>query len=117
MTNYIIRLVLCSVLIYFIPQVLPGITVSSIQVALIVAVVMSLLNTFVKPILKLVSLPITFLTLGLFTLVITVVIVYLCAYLVDGFSVNGFLAPFIFSLVLSFTNGLLTYFQKKSKDD
>jgi putative membrane protein len=117
MINYIIRLVICGVLIYYIPTQLVGVEVESIQVAIIVALVMSLLNTFIKPVLKLVSLPITFLTLGLFTLVITVGVVYLCAYLVEGFAVTGFLPPLIFSILLSLANGILTFFLKKEKAD
>jgi putative membrane protein len=117
MINYIIRLVLCGVLVFFIPKYLVGITVDSIQVGFIVAFVMSILNTFLKPILKLVSLPITFLTLGLFSLVITVGVVYLCAHLVDGFAVSGFLPPLLFSIILSIANSILTFFQKKEKDD
>jgi putative membrane protein len=117
MINYIIRLILCGILIYFIPTQLAGINVESFQVAFVVALAMSLLNTFIKPVLKLISLPITFLTLGLFTLVITVAVVYLCAYLVDGFSVTGFIPPLLFSIILSIANGILTFFQKKDKDD
>ena len=117
MINYIIRLIICGILIYILPKYLAGIDVSSIQVGIIVALAMSVLNTFVKPILKLISLPVTLLTLGLFSLVITVAVVYICDYFVDGFSVNGFLSPLIFSLILSLANGILSFFLKKSKKD
>jgi putative membrane protein len=115
MVNYIIRLVFCGVLVYFIPQYLKGIEVSDIYVALLVAFIMSVLNNFVKPILHLVSLPITFMTLGLFSLVISVAIVYACDYLVDGFSVHGFIAPWVFSFLLSIGNGTIGLFQSKKK--
>ena len=111
MINYIIRLVFCGIAVYVIPNYLKGIWVDSITTAIIVAFVMSLLNTFVKPILSLISFPITLLTLGLFYFVITVVVVYICAYFVKGFSVEGFLPPLIFSLVLSAVNWIVGTFQ------
>ena len=111
MINYVIRLVLTGVLVFLMPKLLSGITVDSITTGIIVAFVMSLLNTFIKPILQLIALPITFLTLGLFSLVISVVVVYLCTYLVDGFNVDGFLYALLFSILLSIANGLVSSFQ------
>lgn len=111
MINYLIRLACCAAAVYFMPQFLNEIKVSGTTTALIVALVMSFLNTFVKPILKLLSLPITILTLGLFSLVINVVIVYLCDYLVDGFKVSGFIQPLIFGFALSIVNSLVGSFQ------
>jgi putative membrane protein len=113
MKNYFIRLIICGVLVFFIPKVLTGIEVYSIQDGLLVAFLMSILNTFIKPILNLVSLPITFLTLGLFSLVITVALVYVIAYLVEGFKVSGFLPPLLFSFILSISNSILSFLLKK----
>lgn len=113
MINYLIRLACCAAAVYFSPQFLNEISVTGgATAALIVALVMSFLNTFVKPVLKLFSLPITILTLGLFSLVINVVIVYLCDYLVDGFNVSGFIQPLIFAFVLSIVNSLVGSFQE-----
>jgi putative membrane protein len=112
MINYLIRLACCAAAVYFMPQFLNEITVNSPTAALIVALVMSFLNTFVKPILKLLSLPITILTLGLFSLVINVVIVYLCDYLVEDFKVSGFIQPLIFGFILSIVNSLVGSFQE-----
>lgn len=112
MTNYIVRLLLCGLIIMILPNYLKGITIDGYTTAIIVALVMSILNTFVRPILSLISLPITFLTLGLFSLVISVCIVYLCDYLVDGFKVEGFLPPLILSFVISIANGAVGMFQK-----
>jgi putative membrane protein len=112
MINYAIRLILVGLVVFQIPNFLPNISVDSIQTAIIVAFVMSLLNTFVKPILTLLSLPITILSLGLFYFVITVVIVYICDSLIAGFAVSGFLHPLIFSFILSIVNSLVGSFQK-----
>jgi putative membrane protein len=94
------------------PNYLKGIQVNGFITAVIVALVMSILNTFVRPILSFISLPITFLTLGLFSLVISIAIVYLCDYLVDGFKVNGIIPPLVLSFVISIANGVVGMFQK-----
>ncbi len=112
MKNYIVRLLVCGLILFLIPNYLKGIQVDGYVTAIIVALVMSILNTFVRPILSLISLPITFLTLGLFSLVISVCMVYLCDYLVDGFQVEGFLPPLILSFILSIANGVIGMFQK-----
>lgn len=111
MTNYIIRLLVCGFVVMTLPKYLDDVNVDHYSTAILVAFVMSILNNFVKPILKFISLPITFLTLGLFSLVISVAIVYLCDYLVPGFKVNGFLHPLIFSIVLSIVNSIIGSFQ------
>lgn len=112
MKNYIVRLLVCGLILFLIPNYLKGIQVDGYVTAIIVALVMSILNTFVRPILSLISLPITFLTLGLFSLVISVCMVYVCDYLVDGFRVEGFLPPLILSFILSIANGVVGMFQK-----
>jgi putative membrane protein len=112
MTNYIVRLLLIGLIVMILPNYLKGINVDGYTTAFVVALVMSILNTFVKPILKLIALPITFLTLGLFSLVISVGIVYLCDYLVEGFKVEGFIAPLMLSFVVSIANGAVGMFQK-----
>lgn len=112
MINYAIRLVLTGIIVFLIPQLLSNITVDTITTGIIVAFVMSLLNTFIKPVLKFVAFPITLLTLGLFSLVITWAMVYICSYLVPGFSAQGIIAPLIFSFILSIANGLISTFQE-----
>ncbi len=107
MINYLIRLACCGAAVYFMPQFLHDIKVDSITTAIIVALVMSFLNTFVKPILQFLSIPLTILTLGIFYLVVNVGIVYICAYFVKGFSISGFIQPLIFGFILSIVNGLV----------
>lgn len=98
----ILRVLLTAVAVYLTATLLPSIaTVSGFGTAIVVAIVLGLLNTFVKPILQFFSFPITILTLGLFLLVINVIIIWLTEVLVDGFSVPGFLNKLIFSLIVS----------------
>lgn len=84
--------------------------------AFLVAVVLAFLNTIVKPILTILSLPITFFTLGLFLLAINAVIILFTDKLVDGFKVDGFWTALWFSLVLSIVSGILEAFSGNKKE-
>jgi len=84
-----------------------GIKIDGFETSIYVALAMGFANTFLKPILKLISFPITIITLGLFLLVINVVMVYLVDYFIQGFSVHGFIPPLIFSFLLSFVSYVL----------
>lgn len=86
---------------------LPGVTVSSFTSALVVAVVLGIINAFIKPVLIILTLPINILTLGLFTFVINALLIILVANLVSGFKVNGFWWALLFSIVLSVINSFL----------
>ena len=104
----IIRILISAVAVYVASLFIPGISVSGgAGTYLIIAIVLGLLNAFVKPILTVLTIPITILTLGLFLIVINVLMVYLAAYLVSGFHVSGFIAALLFSFVVSIITALL----------
>lgn len=104
----IINLFFTALFVIVLSYVMPGITVDNFGTALIVAIVLGLLNMFIKPLLVLFTLPVTIFTLGLFLLVINGIIIMLCAELVEGFHVRGFLRAMLFSLVLSFCQSLMS---------
>jgi len=81
----------------------PGVSVTLVG-ALIAAVVLGALNLFIRPILLILTLPINVLTLGLFSLVINALLVWLAASIVPGFVVAGFLSAFFYALVLAVVN-------------
>ena len=81
----------------------PGVSVTPVS-ALIAAVVLAALNLLIRPILFLLTLPITIVTLGLFSLVINALLVWLASALVPGFAVSGFGSAFLFALVLAIIN-------------
>jgi putative membrane protein len=112
MIGFIIRYLIIAAVVMVIPRYLKGISVDGFTTALWVALTMGFLNSFVKPILKIISFPITFLTLGLFSLVITVGMVYLVELYIPGFKVTGFIAPLIFSFLIGFTNSIVGMFTK-----
>ena len=103
----ILRLLLTALAVVILSYVLPGVNVNSMGSALLVALVLSLLNFLVKPILVILTLPITILTLGLFLLVINALIILLAENLIPGFQVAGFWWAVIFSLLLSFLQDIL----------
>lgn len=89
---------------------LPGISISSLWVAIVLVIVLGALNIFVKPIILLLTLPINLVTLGLFTLVINALIIMIASSLVPGFYIGGFLSALIFSIVLAIVNMTLEVF-------
>jgi putative membrane protein len=98
----IIRILISAVAVFVASRFIPGIHVGGIEYALLVAIVLGLLNAFLKPILVLLTIPISILTLGLFLLVINVIMVYLTDYFITpGFKVDGPLAALLFSFVVS----------------
>ncbi len=103
----IIRILLTAVAVFLIARFLPGVSVAGYGTAIIVAVVLALLNLIVKPILVLLTLPVTILTLGLFLLVINAIIILLADSFISGFGVDGFWIALIFSLLLSIFQSIL----------
>ena len=114
--NFLLRLLLSAAAVVVLSYILPNVTVDGFVTALIVAIVLSLLNFIVKPIMVLLTFPITVLTFGLFLLVINACIIMLADYFVDGFNVDGIGWAILFSLLLSFLQSVLFSFFKKDKE-
>ena len=105
--NLLIKLLISTVIVFLLARFLPGISVDSFTTALIVAIVLAILNTFLKPILVFLTIPVTIVTLGLFLLVINAVIILIGDKLIDGFAVSGFWYALLFSLLLSIGQSVL----------
>lgn len=88
--------------------IVPGIKVESFTVAIIAALVLGLLNIFVRPLLVLLTLPATILTLGLFIFVINALMFWLVTVFVDGISVSGFFPALVGSLIISLISAITT---------
>ena len=96
----------------FASWLLPGVDVTNFTNALLIAIVLAFLNTFLKPLLVLFTIPFTIFTLGLFLLVINAGIILLASELVEGFYVEGFWWALLFSIILSITTSILEGFVK-----
>ena len=99
--NQIIRLLLNAVAVFVLAHILNGVSVDSYITAIIVALVLAVLNLLVKPILVLLTLPATILTLGLFLFVINGLIILLADKFIDGFAVSSIWTAILFSVLLS----------------
>jgi putative membrane protein len=115
--NIIIRILVVAAIAYGLANLIPGVHINTYGTAVLVAIVLSLLDFFIKPILIILTLPITILTLGLFLLVINTLIVILDSKFVHGFRVDGFGAAFWFALALSIVSSLVFSGEKKRKED
>lgn len=102
----IIRLLITAGIVMLLAYVLKGVAVSGYAAALIVAVVLGLLNLLVKPILIILTIPITILTFGLFLLVINACIILMADQFIDGFAVSGFWTALLFSILLSISQSI-----------
>lgn len=111
--NGIVRFLLSGVAVMLTAYLLPGVDVTHFGYALLVAALISVANVIVKPILVILTIPITFITLGLFLLVINAVIILLVDSLVDGFQVDGFWWALAFSLIMSVFNSMFNDLSKE----
>ncbi|MBV9989339.1 MAG: phage holin family protein [Chitinophagaceae bacterium] len=107
MGKFFAKTVATAVAVVVAAYILGGVHVDTTLTALIVAVVLGLLNSFVKPIFILLTIPITIFTLGLFLLVINIIIVKLAAGIVPGFSVDSWWSALLFSLVVSIVSSII----------
>ncbi len=99
--NFIIRLLITAAVAYGLSMVLTGVHIPDFKDALIFALVLALLNVFIKPLLVILTLPISIVTLGLFLFVINALIILLADKLMDGITIDGFWWALLFSLILS----------------
>ena len=97
----ILKWILFALAVMFTAWIVPGISVASFASALLVVVILALINIFIKPLLIFITLPINFLTLGLFTFVVNALLLMLAGYVAPGFQVNGFISALLGSLVMS----------------
>ncbi len=105
--NFILNIIVTSVAVLLVANFLPGVYVDTFTTSLLVAIVLAFMNSIVKPILTVLTIPITIMSLGLFLIVINGVIILMTDKLIDGFEVKGFWWALLFSFILSITTGIL----------
>lgn len=106
----ILYLLISSFSIFIGSYIIPGVKVESLVTILVVAIVLGILNTFLKPILVLLTLPITIITLGIFYLILNALIILLVSAIVPGFYVSGLWSAILFSVVISIVSFFLSLF-------
>ena len=105
--GFVLKLLVSSLAVFFVAYILDGVDLDGFPTAILVALLMGFFNAFLRPILIILTIPITLITFGLFLLVINAVIILLADYVLSGFQVDGFLTAIIFSILVSFFTWLL----------
>jgi putative membrane protein len=114
MLGYFLTTLITALSLLVVDLVVPGVDIATFPAALLAGVSIGLVNSFIKPILSFLSLPVTFLTLGLFSFVVNGVCFWLASLFVPGFAVHGVLAVILGPIVLSFASTFLNwYFAEK----
>lgn len=115
--NFIVRILISTLAVLATNWLLPDsmVHVDNFTTAIIIALVLAFLNSVVKPIFVILTIPVTVLSMGLFLLVINAVIILLADYFIDGFKVGGFWAALIFSIVLTFINSIFNGIKKRDE--
>lgn len=115
--RFVLRLLVVAALAFILAQLLPGVHVNSYGTAILFAVVLSLLNAFLRPILIILTLPLTLFTLGLFLFVINTLIVLLAGEWVGGFEIDSFGHGLLFSLLLSLITSVLFREENRQQEE
>ena len=105
--RFVIRLVVNAVAVFLAANLVPGIHVSGPGAALLAGLILGFVNALIKPVLFVLTLPFTILTLGLFIFVVNAICLALVAWLVPGFTVSGFGAALLGAIVISAVSWLL----------
>ena len=105
--NLIIRLLVTAVVAFFLTKILSGVHFDGFSTAIVFAIVLGILNLIVSPVLKILGLPLTIITLVLFSLVINALVILIADYFIDGMTIDGFWWAFIFSIALSLITSLV----------
>lgn len=106
--GFIVKILVTALAVWLAAYILPGVHLANdAKTIVIVALVLALLNAIVKPILIILTIPVTIVTLGLFLLVINALMVVWTSKLVSGFQVDGWVTAFLFSLIVSVVSSIL----------
>ncbi|MFZ9503066.1 MAG: phage holin family protein [Cyclobacteriaceae bacterium] len=109
----LLRFLLNGIAVMLTAWLLPGVHVEHFGYALLAAAMLSLANTFIKPLLILLTIPLTIFTLGLFLLAINAIVILLVEDFIPGFQVDGFWWALLFSLIMSVFNSMIKDLTKK----
>jgi putative membrane protein len=101
---FLIHLIFSAVAIMIAASIVPGVVLPNFLVALLVALVLGVINTIIRPIITILTLPINILTLGLFSIITNALLILLAASIVPRFQIQGFIPAILFGIVLSLVN-------------
>jgi putative membrane protein len=105
--RFILKLLVSSLAVFFGAYILDGVYLDGFPTAILVALLMGFLNAFLRPLLIILTIPITLLTFGLFLLVINASIILLADFALTGFTVDNFFTAILFSIIVSLITWIL----------
>jgi len=105
--RFFLKLLVSSLAVFFGAYILPGVNLDGFPTAILVALLMGFLNAFLKPVLVVLTIPITLVTFGLFLLVINAIIILMADYALSGFAVNSFFTAILYSILVSVITWIL----------
>ena len=117
MTNLLLNWLLSTFALVIVTRIVPGFEITNFWSALLAAVVVGIVNATIGLVLKVLTLPLTVVTLGIFWFVINALMLKLAAGIVPGFSINGFLPAFLGAIVLSIINLLFRITRRALQDE
>jgi len=118
MLGYFLTTLITALSLLVVDLIVPGVTLANFPAAIVAAISIGFVNAFVKPVLNVLTLPVNFLTLGLFSFIVNGICFWLAAAFVPGFAVHGLLAFILGPVVLTFASTLLNnYFVAKRNPD
>ena len=106
--HLLISLLLNTLALIITAYIVPGFQVANFQSALLAAIVLGVINTFIKPILVFLTLPLTVVTLGLFIFVVNAIVLFMTSFFVSGLTINGWLPAILGAIVLSVVSTILS---------
>ena len=109
----ILKWVLFALALIFTAWIVPGISITGFLSALFAVIIIALINLSIRPLILAITLPINFITLGLFTFVINALLLMLAGWITPGLSVDGFWSAFLGSLILSILGALINMIDNK----
>ena len=112
--NFLIRVLVVAAVSFGLSRLLTGVHITDFWTAVVFAIVLALLNMFIRPLLILFTLPVTIITMGLFLFVINALVVLFASKFVDGFTIDNFWWALLFSIILSIITSAI---DKKEKED
>ena len=111
--NYVISFIGTAIALFITANIVPGITILDFRALIIATIIVAILNTFIRPVLNLISLPITLITFGLFAIVINAALFALAAFFAPGFDIEGVIPAFLGAIVLSITSTVIDFLTDK----
>jgi putative membrane protein len=114
MLGYFVTILATALGLLIVDLVVPGVDIANFPSALVAAIVIGLINAFIRPVLQVLSLPITFVTLGAFSFIVNGILLWLASVVVPGFTMSGLVALILAPVILSFSSTFLNkYFAEK----